>query len=254
MAPSISAHTYCLFFRPLARRAHKSLDAPEKSLDVVHSNDETRRSMIEIINSTWDIGIALGMESLPSLIAPNSSVYRTDHNLATIRHAKQTPILFLWMKTVEIMGTNNPNHARYAVGFSIPSEEPFHVADLAFMLQRFQDFHIRDCDYRRFELISLSYHIAPDGTHGLLLYDKSSVMPTKKQSIAHARTPPGTNRYNMATPFRRGLPILTLQLLLSLTSLLYLPTSPSDSKLCLFFVLFFDSFAAPFVSIAAKTF
>jgi hypothetical protein len=44
---------------------------------------------------------------------------------------------------------------------------------LAFMLLRFQDFHIRDCDYQLFNLISLSYHIRPNGTHGLLLYDNN---------------------------------------------------------------------------------
>ena len=137
----------------------------------------------------WDTGIAAGMETLPSIIAvsipftvrtiiliyqkPNSTVYRTDRLLATIRHAKDISILFIWMKAADIMLSNNPKYARYAVGFFIPSDTPFQVTDLAFMLLRFQDLYIRDSDYQRFNLISLSYHISIGGTYGLLLYDKN---------------------------------------------------------------------------------
>jgi hypothetical protein len=52
--------------------ARKSLGAPEEDSDVVHGDDETRNSIVGMINSTWDNGIALGMESLPSLIAVRS--------------------------------------------------------------------------------------------------------------------------------------------------------------------------------------
>ncbi|KAF8180461.1 hypothetical protein K438DRAFT_1536815, partial [Mycena galopus ATCC 62051] len=140
--------------------------------NVVHSTEEIRASILGIVNSTWDNGIAPGMEVLPSLIAPNSSVYRTNYTLANVRHVKNTRILFVWMKASEIMASNNPTNARYAVGFAIHSEAPFHVMDLAYMLLRFQDYHIRDCDYRTFNLISLSYHITSAITYGLLLYDK----------------------------------------------------------------------------------
>ncbi|KAJ7923940.1 hypothetical protein B0H13DRAFT_1525962, partial [Mycena leptocephala] len=149
--------------------------------------------MIQIINSTWNNGIAVGMESLPPLIAPNSSLYRTDHRLETIRHAKSTSILFVWMKAVDIMRYNNPVHVRYAVAFFIPSEKPFHVADLAFMLLRFQDFHVRDCDYRTFNLISLSYHIGPNGTHGLLLYDKD-LRHAFQKAVHQARDNPSKHK------------------------------------------------------------
>jgi hypothetical protein len=49
--------------------AHRLLQAPEPSLDVVHTDDEARKGIIEIVNSTWNNGIAVGMESLPSVIA-----------------------------------------------------------------------------------------------------------------------------------------------------------------------------------------
>ncbi|KAJ7908024.1 hypothetical protein B0H13DRAFT_2331783 [Mycena leptocephala] len=131
---------------PSARRAHRTFNAPEEDLDVVHSTSDVRKNIISIVNSTWDTDIAAGMANLPSIIAPNSTVYRTGYTLATIRHAKNSPILFIWMKASDIMLPNGPKSARYAVAFFIPSEGPFHVADLAFMLLRFQDFHIRDCD------------------------------------------------------------------------------------------------------------
>ncbi|KAJ7934419.1 hypothetical protein B0H13DRAFT_1478022, partial [Mycena leptocephala] len=120
-----------------------------------------------------DSGIAAGMETLPSVIAPNSTVYRTNCVLATIRHAKNISILFVWMKALDIMVSNNRKSARYAVEFFIPSDTPFQVTDLAYMLLRFQDLHIRDCDYQRFNLISRSYHIGVGGTSGLLLYDNN---------------------------------------------------------------------------------
>ncbi|KAJ7094936.1 hypothetical protein C8R44DRAFT_560139, partial [Mycena epipterygia] len=104
---------------------------------------------------------------------PNSTAYLTDHRFATIRRVKNTRILFIWMQAMDIMKSNNPKFARYAVAFFISSESPFHVSDLAFMLLRFQDFHIRDCDYHRFQLISLSYHLALRGTYGLLLFDQN---------------------------------------------------------------------------------
>jgi hypothetical protein len=110
----------------------------------------------------------------------NSTVYRTDCALEAIRHAKKVSILFVWMKAADIMASNNPKSARYAVGFFIPSDIPFHVTDLSFMLLRFQDFHIRDSDYYRFNLISLSYHIGVDGTYVLLLYDKNLVHTYRK--------------------------------------------------------------------------
>ncbi|KAJ7620029.1 hypothetical protein B0H17DRAFT_1024994 [Mycena rosella] len=157
-----TAHTYCLFFRPLARR-----EGPE----VIHSDGDVRNMILQVVNSTWDTGIATGMETLPSIIAPNSAVYRTDRQLATIRHAKNAATLFIWMRAVDIMGQNNPRSARYAVAFFIRSNSPFHVTDLAFMLLRFQDFHVRDCDYQKFKLVSLSYHIDIGGIHGLLLFD-----------------------------------------------------------------------------------
>ncbi|KAF8187304.1 hypothetical protein K438DRAFT_1764923 [Mycena galopus ATCC 62051] len=92
--------------------ARRSLDAPEEGPNVVHSTEEIRASILGIVNSTWDNGIAPGMEVLPSLIAPNSSVYRTNYTLANVRHVKNTRILFVWMKVSEIMASNNPTNAR----------------------------------------------------------------------------------------------------------------------------------------------
>ncbi|KAJ7810348.1 hypothetical protein B0H14DRAFT_2201055, partial [Mycena olivaceomarginata] len=139
-----------------------------------------RKNIVSAVNSTRDTGIAVGMQNLPSVIAPNSSVYRTDCHLTAIRHAKAVPVLFVWMKAVEIMGSNNPPFARYAAGFFIPGEQPFQVTDLAYMLLRFQDFHIRDCDYTRFNLISLSYRIGVNGVYGLLLYDRDLASAFRK--------------------------------------------------------------------------
>ncbi|KAJ7855213.1 hypothetical protein B0H13DRAFT_2358030 [Mycena leptocephala] len=148
----MSVYNYWLFFHPFARRARGVLS---DSLDVVLSTPDVRKNIIAIVNSMWDTGIPDGMETLPSVIAPNSTVCRTD--------------------SADIMASNNPKSARYAVGFFILSDIPFHVTDLSFMLLRFQDFHIRDSDYYRFNLISLSYHIGVDGTYGLLLYDRNLV-------------------------------------------------------------------------------
>ncbi|KAJ7202741.1 hypothetical protein C8J57DRAFT_1260088 [Mycena rebaudengoi] len=114
-----------------------SLNLPDEGPDVIYSSTDT-------FNSTWDTGIAVGMEVLPSTIAV------ADARLFT-----------------------TPKSAAYAVGFFIPSDAPFHVADLAFLLLRFQDFHIRDSDYERFNIVSLSYHIGIGGSYGLLLYDNN---------------------------------------------------------------------------------
>ncbi|KAJ7853943.1 hypothetical protein B0H14DRAFT_2342990, partial [Mycena olivaceomarginata] len=143
------------------------LNAPEEGPDVVHLTADVRKNIIAIVNCTWDTGIAVGMETLPSIIASNSTLYCTDCGLSTVRHAKNTPILFIWMKTSDIMLSNCPKFARYAVAFFIPSDAPFHVTDLAFMLLRFQDFHIRDCNYHRFDLISISYQIDGGGSYAL---------------------------------------------------------------------------------------
>lgn len=125
-----------------------------------------------------------------NLSKPNSTVYRTDCHLTTVRHAKNISILFIWMKAADIIASNHPKSARYAVGFFIASDSPFQVTDLAYMLLRFQDLHIRDCDYQRFNLISLSYHICGDGTRGLLLYDNNLSHAYRK--VLHlARQNPG---------------------------------------------------------------
>ncbi|KAJ7227563.1 hypothetical protein C8J57DRAFT_1585286 [Mycena rebaudengoi] len=150
-----------------------SLNLPDEGPDVIYSSIDTRKQIVSIVNSTWDTGIAVGMEVLPSTIAPNSTTYHTDTRLATIRHVKNTPILFVWMKVADARLFTTPKSAAYAVGFFIPSDAPFHVADLAFLLLRFQDFHIRDSDYERFNIVSLSYHIGIGGSYGLLLYDNN---------------------------------------------------------------------------------
>lgn len=79
MAACTTAHTYCLFFRPLAQRggpanlrdviaalidiglslARRSLDAPEESPDVMHSTEEIRASILGIVNFTWNGSLAL---------------------------------------------------------------------------------------------------------------------------------------------------------------------------------------------------
>ncbi|KAJ6592342.1 hypothetical protein B0H19DRAFT_974315 [Mycena capillaripes] len=93
------------------------------------------------------------------------------------------------MTAADVMKSKNPAQARYAIAFSIPSQQPFHAADLAFMLLRFQDFHIRDSDYCRFNIISLSYHLGPDGTYGLLLYDKN-LRSAYRKAVHRARQSP----------------------------------------------------------------
>ncbi|KAJ7815090.1 hypothetical protein B0H14DRAFT_3476497 [Mycena olivaceomarginata] len=155
-ATIISAHNYWLFFRPLVHHAQRALAVSVEGPDVLHSTPDTRKNIVSIVNSMWDTGIAAGMETI---IAPNSTVYCTDCRLATVHHAKNISILFIWMKAVDIISSNRPKSAWYVVGFFIASDSPFRVTDLAFVLLRFQDLHIRDCDYQRFNLISLSYHI-----------------------------------------------------------------------------------------------
>ncbi|KAJ7200396.1 hypothetical protein GGX14DRAFT_321368, partial [Mycena pura] len=153
---------------------------PEEGPDVIHSSADTRDQILALVNSTWDTGIAIGMQNLPSIIAPGSTIYCTDAKLATVRHVKNTAVLFIWMKISDAQLFTVPKSARYAVAFFVPSEAPFHVADLAFLLLRFQDFYIRDSDYERFNLISLSYHLGVGGTHGLLLYDNNLCHAFKK--------------------------------------------------------------------------
>lgn len=107
------------------------------------------------------------------------------------------------MKASEIMASNNPKSARYAVAFFIHSESPFQIIDLAFMLLRFQDFHIRDCDYQKFELISLSYQLTVGGIWGLLLYDKN-LRSAYRKAVHRARKTP--NKFKSA---HFGFPIST---------------------------------------------
>jgi hypothetical protein len=97
------------------------------------------------------------------------------------------------MKATDIMRSNNPPRACYAIAFAIQSEEPFHVVDLAYMLLRFQYYHVRDCDYQTFELISISYHSAPNGTYGLLLYNKN-LRHAYRKAVHQVRKNPSTNK------------------------------------------------------------
>jgi hypothetical protein len=136
----------------------------------------------EFCSATWIIALIYQK--------PNSTVYRTDCHLTTVRHANDISILFFWMKAIDIVASNRPKSARYAVGFFIASDSPFKVTDPTYMLLRFQDLHIRDFDYQRFNLISLSYHICVDGTGGLLLYDNNSSHAYQK-ALHLARQNPG---------------------------------------------------------------
>ncbi|KAJ7027449.1 hypothetical protein C8F04DRAFT_1267020 [Mycena alexandri] len=185
----MSAHTYYLLFRPGARRAQRSLDIPRESADVVLSSADIRKNIISIINLVWDTGIAVGMQQLPNLIAPDSTIYCTDCGLSTIRHAKNTPVLFVWLKSMDIDFFSRFKSARYALAFFIPSESPFQVADLSFMLLRLQDFHIRDNDYHRFDLLSLCYELGPNGVYGLLLYDEC-FHPVFRKAVRQMRQNP----------------------------------------------------------------
>lgn len=60
----------------------------------------------------------------------------------------------------------------YAVAFFIPSATPFQVLDLSYVLLRFMDRYIRDGDYTRFNLLSLTYKLGPTGSLGVLLFDR----------------------------------------------------------------------------------
>lgn len=99
-----------------------------------------------------------------------SSQYRTDRLLDAVRHVKDTPVIFVWSKA-QIILSSPIQDVTYAVSFFIPSTTPFHALDLAYVMLRFSDMHIRECDYRRFNLISATYNIDMTGTSGVLLYD-----------------------------------------------------------------------------------
>ncbi|KAK7027609.1 ATP-dependent DNA helicase [Favolaschia claudopus] len=185
----MSAHSYFLFFRPLARRAQRQLNVPEEGQDIVHSSSEVRDEILAVVNSAWDTGIAVGMANLPALIAPGSTQYRLDSELLTIRHVKQTPILLIWMKTSQFNLHRKFKLARFAVAFYIPSIEPYHVVDLAYFLLRFQDFFIRDCDYVRFNLVCISYRLEIGGTFGLLLYDQNLASAFAKATLRANQNP-----------------------------------------------------------------
>ncbi|KAJ7095527.1 hypothetical protein C8R44DRAFT_550074, partial [Mycena epipterygia] len=130
----------------------------------------TRTQILHIVNSVWDNGLFITFGLLPSVITPDSSVYRTDRCLKTIRHAKASQILFVWMKASALLTCSIPN-AAYAVAFYVPSANPFQVLDFSYVLLRFMDKYIRSGNYDRFNLVSLSYKLGPFGTMGVLFFD-----------------------------------------------------------------------------------
>lgn len=53
--------------------AQRLLNAPAESPQVIHSDNSVRNRILDVVNSTWDTGIATGMETLPSIIAVRTS-------------------------------------------------------------------------------------------------------------------------------------------------------------------------------------
>ncbi|KAJ7862570.1 hypothetical protein B0H13DRAFT_1532807, partial [Mycena leptocephala] len=110
----------------------------------------------------------------------------TDRCLETIRHVKKTPVLFIWMKASIVLQFSFPN-AVYAVAFFIPGTGPFQSLDLSYILLRFMDKYIRSGHYDRFNLVSLSYKLAPSGSFGILLFDNGLRTAFRRARI-NART------------------------------------------------------------------
>ncbi|KAJ7895746.1 hypothetical protein B0H13DRAFT_1520019, partial [Mycena leptocephala] len=100
---------------------------------------------------------------------PHSTIYRTDRCLETIRHVKQTPVLFVWIKTSDLLQFSVPN-AVHAVAFSYLAPHRSN-ASTSYVLLRFMDRYICSGNYNRFNLISLSYRLGHSGSFCVLLFD-----------------------------------------------------------------------------------
>ncbi|KAJ6449546.1 hypothetical protein C8R45DRAFT_947320 [Mycena sanguinolenta] len=148
-------------------------------------NIDILAQILDIINHVWDTGLMIGMQQLPALLSPKQT-YHMDCSLETVRHVKQTPVLFLWMTATALIPYYVPN-AEYAVPFFIPGSFPFNVADLSYVLLRFMDKYIRKSNYTRFNLVSFPFKLEPEGTFGLLLFDKK-LRKTFKKAQHLART------------------------------------------------------------------
>ncbi|KAJ7277743.1 hypothetical protein C8J57DRAFT_1004921, partial [Mycena rebaudengoi] len=130
----------------------------------------TRDDILRIANSVWDDGLFITFGALLPRIAPDSLIYRSDRCLETIRHAKATPVLFVWCKAPRLLVNPIPG-AAYAIAFFIPSVTPFQIVGLTYMVLRFMDKYIRDADYTRFKLVSISYKLGVHGSVGVLVCD-----------------------------------------------------------------------------------
>ncbi|KAJ7154850.1 hypothetical protein C8R43DRAFT_852218, partial [Mycena crocata] len=130
-----------------------------------------RSRIIAIMNAVWDDGLYITFGQLPYIITPDSQIYRTDRCLETIRHAKAASALFIWMKSSHLLQHSIPN-APYAVAFFVPGAPPLQVLDLSYVLLRFMDKYIRSGDYHRFNAVSLCYQVRPEGSIGVLFFDR----------------------------------------------------------------------------------
>ncbi|KAJ7926112.1 hypothetical protein B0H13DRAFT_2565807 [Mycena leptocephala] len=163
---------HCLLFQGFTRQASSEVFSSEEEHAVTYSDNATRDQILNIVNVVWDNGLFTTFGVLPAIITPHSSIYRTDRCLETIRHAKKTPVLFVWMKTSDLLLQFSFPNAVYAVAFFVPGSAPFQCLDLSYVLLRFMDRYIRSGNYNRFNLVSLSYRLGPSGSFGVLLFDK----------------------------------------------------------------------------------
>ncbi|KAJ7051594.1 hypothetical protein C8F01DRAFT_1237057, partial [Mycena amicta] len=148
---STVAELHYLLFRPLAHRNQRLLNVPSEGPMVAHLPASKRSEIIRIVNDTWDIGIEYGMRRIPRILAPGNVNYCTNITADTIRHAKDTPVDFVWLKSADVLPFRIKG-AVFAVAFAIRSAPTFHLLDLSWLLLRFQDRYIREGDYNRFNL------------------------------------------------------------------------------------------------------
>ncbi|KAK7015774.1 hypothetical protein R3P38DRAFT_2543487, partial [Favolaschia claudopus] len=139
---------------------------------VVYADNHKAAQIVAILNAVWDDGLFITFGLLPGLITSQSDHYRTDRSLETIRHAKKAQVLFIWMTADSILGECSIPNAAYAVLFFVPGSDPFQSVDLSYILLKFLDKYIRDGDYNRFNIVSLSYQLASDGSFGVLFCDR----------------------------------------------------------------------------------
>ncbi|EDR08115.1 uncharacterized protein LACBIDRAFT_297816 [Laccaria bicolor S238N-H82] len=138
--------------------------------DIIVLPPSARHEIISTVNNVWDIGIAASLASLAALITPNTAIHRTDIQYDAVQNVTSSQPIFVWVETPFIL-QRHLYRSPFAVIFSVDCLPPFHSLTLAFLILRFMDIYIREGDYRRFQLLALTYCFTHTSVYGVLFFD-----------------------------------------------------------------------------------